>query len=89
MDQYLASTRDEAEQDRVEDLLRPLACARGDGLPLDDAGLWPQLATALARPDRRYTAEDVARLLDTAATTSSMCSTCLLASVSPSPESTE
>ena len=67
MDQYLASVGDQAEQDRVEDLLRPLAYARGDGLPLDDAGLWPRLATALARPGRRYTAGDVATLLDTAA----------------------
>ena len=67
MDQYLASVGDQAEQDRVEDLLRPLAYARGDGLPLDDAGLWPRLATALARPGRSYTAGDVATLLDTAA----------------------
>ena len=57
----------QAEQDRVEDLLRPLAYARGDGLPLDDAGLWPLLATALARPGRSYTAGDIATLLDTAA----------------------
>ena len=67
MDQYLASVGNQAEQDRVEDLLRPLAYARGDGLPLDDAGLWPRLATALARPGRSYTADDVATLLDTAA----------------------
>ena len=67
MDQYLGSVGDKAEQDRVEELLRPLAYARGDGLPLDDAGLWPRLATALARPGRRYTAGDVATLLDTAA----------------------
>ena len=67
MDQYLASVGGQAEQDRVEDLLRPLAYARGDGLPLDDAGLWPRLATALARPGRRYTAADVAMLVDTAA----------------------
>ena len=67
MDQYLASVGGQAEQDRVEDLLRPLAYARGDGLPLDDAGLWPRLATALARPGRSYTAGDVATLLDTAA----------------------
>ena len=67
MDQYLASVGNQAEQDRVEDLLRPLAYARGDGLPLDDAGLWPRLATALARPGRSYTAGDVATLLDTAA----------------------
>jgi hypothetical protein len=67
MDQYLTSVGDQAEQDRVEDLLRPLAYARGDGLPLDDAGLWWRLATALARPGRRYTAGDVATLLDTAA----------------------
>ena len=67
MDQYLASVGNQAEQERVEDLLRPLAYARGDGLPLDDAGLWPRLAVALARPGRRYTAVDVATLLDTAA----------------------
>ena len=67
MDQYLAGVGDQAEQDRVEDLLRPLAYARGDGLPLDDARLWPELATALARPGRRYTVDDVAALLDTAA----------------------
>jgi hypothetical protein len=35
--------------------------------PLDDAGLWWRLATALARPGRHYTAGDVATLLDTAA----------------------
>ena len=56
-----------SEHDRVEDLLRPLAYARGDGLPLDDAGLWPRLATALARPGRSYTLSDIATLLDTAA----------------------
>ncbi len=67
MDQYLASLGDQAEQDRVEDLLRPLAYARGDGLLLDDAGLWWRLATALARPGRSYTTGDVATLLDTAA----------------------
>ena len=67
MDGYLAGVGDQKEQDRVEDLLRPLAYARGDGLPLDDAGLWPRLATALARPGRRYTVGDVATLLDTAA----------------------
>ena len=67
MDQYLASLGSRAEQDRAEDLLRPLAYARGDGLPLDDTGLWPALATALARPGRRYTVGDVAALLDTAA----------------------
>ena len=67
MDQYLASFGDQAQQDCVEDLLRPLAYSRGEGLPLDDAGLWPRLATALARRGRRYTADDVATLLDTAA----------------------
>ena len=67
MDQYLASVGDQEEQDRVEDLLRPLAYARGDGLPLDDAGLWPRLASALARPGRSYTVGAVATLLDTAA----------------------
>jgi WD40 repeat protein len=67
MDQYLAGVGSQAAQDRVEDLLHPLAYARGDGLPLDDAGLWPQLATALARPGRSYTLGDVATLLDTAA----------------------
>jgi hypothetical protein len=60
-------TGSQAEQGRVEDLLRPLAYARGNGLPLDDAGLWWRLATALARPGRHYTAGDVATLLDTAA----------------------
>jgi WD40 repeat protein len=67
MDRYLASVGDQAEQDWVEDLLRPLAFARGDGLPLDDTILWPRLATALARPGRNYTTGDVAKLLDTAA----------------------
>ncbi len=67
MDGYLASVGNQAEQDHVEDLLRPLAYARGDGLPLDDTGLWSQLATALARPGRRYTTGDLAALLDTAA----------------------
>ncbi len=67
MDQYLVSVGDRGTQDRVEDLLRPLAYARGDGLPLDDAGLWPRLATALARPGRSYTTGDAATMLDTAA----------------------
>ena len=67
MDQYLATADSQAEQDRAEDLLRPLAYARGDGLPLDGTGLWLDLATALARPGRRYTLGDVAMLLDTAA----------------------
>ena len=67
MDDYLASVAGPDGQDRVEDLLRPLAYARGDGLPLDDAGLWPRLATALARPGRSYQPGDVATLLDTAA----------------------
>jgi hypothetical protein len=67
MDDYLASISDQAGQDRVEDLLRPLAYARGDGLPHDDAGLWSGLATALAPPGRSYTNGDVATLLDTAA----------------------
>jgi WD40 repeat protein len=68
MDQYLESVGDQAEQDRVEDLLRPLAYARGDGLPLDDERqLWPQLANALARPGRSYTVGEVVTLLDTAA----------------------
>ena len=67
MDQYLFSVGDQVEQDRVEDLLRPLAYARGDGLPFDDAVLWPLLATALARPGRSYTAGDIGTLLDTAA----------------------
>jgi WD40 repeat protein len=67
MDQYLASVGSQTEQDRVEEMLRPLAYARGDGLPLDHGGLWPQLATALARSGRRYTAADLAGLLDTAA----------------------
>ena len=67
MDHYLASIGDQTEQDRVEDLLRPLAYARGDGLPLDDAGLWPRLATELARPGSSYAVSDVATLVDTAA----------------------
>ena len=67
MDQYLASVGSQADQNRVEDLLCPLAYAHGDGLPLDDAGLWPRLATALARPGRSYTLSDVAALLETAA----------------------
>ena len=65
IDRYLASVGDQAEQDRVEDLIRALAYARGDGLPHDDAGLWPLLATALAGPGRSYTVGDVAALLDT------------------------
>jgi WD40 repeat protein len=67
MDQYLASVGDQTVQERVEDLLRPLAYARGDGLPFDSAGLWPQLATALASPGRSYKLKDVNKLLDTAA----------------------
>jgi WD40 repeat protein len=67
MDQYLASLGSQTFQDQVKDLLRPLAYARGDGLPLDDAGLWPKLATVLARPGRSYTLADLDMLLDTAA----------------------
>ena len=67
MDHYLADVGDQKEQHRVEDLLRPLAYARGNGLPLDDAGLWAQLATALARPGRSYSVGDVAAVLDTTA----------------------
>ena len=67
MDQYLASLGSQTFQDQVKDLLRPLAYARGDGLPLDDAGLWPKLATVLARPGRSYTLADLDTLLDTAA----------------------
>ena len=67
MDQYLASAGSQIEEGRVEDLLRPLAYARGDGLPPDDAGLWPRLATALARPGHSYTTVNVAVLLDTGA----------------------
>lgn len=67
MDQYLVSLGSRAAQDRVEDLLRPLAYARGPGLPLDGTALWPRLATALARPGREYTMRDVDELLETAA----------------------
>ena len=67
MDQYLASIGNHAGQGRIEDLMRPLAYARGDGLPHDDSELWARLATALARPGRSYTNRDVASLLDTAA----------------------
>jgi hypothetical protein len=67
MDRYLTSTGSRADQDRIEDLLRPLAYSRGPGLPLDDTGMWPQLAVALSRPGRSYTVGDVATLLDTAA----------------------
>jgi hypothetical protein len=73
MDQYLASVGNRAEQDRLEDLLRPLAYARGDGLPLEDAGLWPRLATVLARPGRSYIARDVATLLDATLRAASSC----------------
>ena len=67
MEEYLASIGNQAERNRVEDLLRPLAYARGDGLPLDDDGLWSRLATALAPSGRSYTVGDVATLLHTAA----------------------
>ena len=68
MGKYLASFGTQQEQDRVKDLLRPLAYARGDGLPLDDdVELWPRLATALAGPGRSYNLVDVRELLDTAA----------------------
>ena len=42
----------------------PPGVRRGDGLPADNACLWPRLATSLARPGRSYTI-DVARLLET------------------------
>ena len=67
MDLYLAGAGDQEQRSRTEDILRPLAYARGDGLPLDDAGLWPRLATALARPGRSYTVRDASAVLDTAA----------------------
>ncbi|WP_146060337.1 hypothetical protein [Amycolatopsis sp. CA-128772] len=63
MDEYLATAGTLAEQDRLEDLLRPLAYARGEGLPHDHAGIWPRLATALAMPGREYTSADVSGLL--------------------------
>jgi hypothetical protein len=67
LDDYLTNLGGPTVQARVEDLLRPLAHARGDGLPHDPAGLWPALASALARRGRSYTAADVDGLLDTAA----------------------
>jgi hypothetical protein len=67
LDDYLRSLGDQQEQSRMEDLLRPLAFARGDGLPHDRVGLWPALASALARPGQSYTLADVDGLLDTAA----------------------
>ena len=49
---------------RARDLLRAVAYAEGTGLPADE--LWAGMATALAAP-RRYGTEDLAWLLDSAA----------------------
>jgi WD40 repeat protein len=54
---------DPATRRRVRDLLTPLAYAEGAGLPRDL--VWPALARALS--GRRYQAEDVDWLVDTAA----------------------
>ena len=64
MDRYLIGLGD--EQERVEDLLRPLAYARGDGLPHDDHDIWPRLANSLARFGKRYDIGDVSDILDSA-----------------------
>ena len=49
---------------RVRDLLRAVAYAEGTGLPADE--LWAGMATAMAAP-RRYGTDDLAWLLDSAA----------------------
>jgi WD40 repeat protein len=61
MDAYLARFGD--QEDRVRDLLAPLAWAEGAGLPRD--ALWVRLACALS--DRSYGAGDVRWLLESAA----------------------
>lgn len=48
----------------VEDLLRPLAYAHGQGLPSGE--IWAALATALSKPRQQYTGEDVDALLSVA-----------------------
>ena len=49
---------------RARDLLRAVAYAEGHGLPADE--LWAAMASALAAP-RRYSSDDLAWLLDSAA----------------------
>jgi len=61
-DDYLARFGD--HENRARDLLRALAYAEGAGLPADE--LWAAMATALATP-RRYGTDDLAWLLDSAA----------------------
>ena len=61
-DDYLARFGD--NETRARDLLRALAYAEGPGLPADE--LWAGMATALAAP-RRYGIDDLAWLLDSAA----------------------
>jgi WD40 repeat protein len=61
-DDYLARFGD--DETRARDLLRAVAYAEGPGLPAGD--LWAGMATALAAP-RRYSTDDVAWLLDSAA----------------------
>ena len=61
-DDYLARFGD--NETRARDLLRALAYAEGAGLPADE--LWAAMATALAAP-RRYGTDDLAWLLDSAA----------------------
>lgn len=63
MQRYLASFGD--AQDRITDLLRPLAFAQGNGLPA--GGLWATLAMNLSWPKIGYGADDVVGVLDTAA----------------------
>ena len=61
-DDYLSRFGD--NETRARDLLRAVAYAEGAGLPADE--LWAGMATALAAP-RRYGTDDLAWLLDSAA----------------------
>lgn len=59
MDEYIERFGDDAR--KVRNILRPLAYARGPGLPADD--LWARLASALVE-GHRYRIDDVGWVLD-------------------------
>lgn len=55
----------DADREWIENLLRPLAYAQGQGLPAGE--IWAALATTLSRPRKYYTSGDVDALLNAAA----------------------
>ncbi|ONI87011.1 hypothetical protein ALI144C_10255 [Actinosynnema sp. ALI-1.44] len=62
LDQVLADDLGRFEDVQlVEEVLRPLAYARGKGIPRRQ--VWPELATALAKSGRAYSSSDVSRVI--------------------------